>query len=190
MLHISTDYVFDGRKPTPYHEEDLPSPLCVYSESKYLGEKAVLENNPLSTIVRTSWLYSPWGHNFVKSIIRLGNEKDSLAMIYDQTGTPTFAPDLADAILMMISSNDKNDINGIWHYSNLGVASWYDFAWAVLKHLNISCDIKPIESHEYPLPAKRPFYSVMSKRKIQDAFSLKIPHWRESLEKMLAEYKF
>jgi dTDP-4-dehydrorhamnose reductase len=184
MIHISTDYVFDGKGPRPYTEDDRVAPQSVYGKTKLEGELLCLQNNPASIVIRTSWLYSAFGNNFVKTMLRLGNERPELGVIVDQIGTPTNAADLARAILTIISSverGDKTFQTGIYHYSNEGVASWYDFTKAIFEITGINCHVRPIASEEYPSPVQRPPYSVMNKSKIKLIFDLQIPHWRDSL---------
>lgn len=184
MIHISTDYVFNGRGPRPYKEEDHVDPKSVYGSTKLEGEVLCMKNNPESIIIRTSWLYSAFGNNFVKTMVRLGGEKTELGVIADQIGSPTNAADLAHAILTIISSVisvEKPFVPGIYHYSNEGVASWYDFTKAIFDIAKINCLVKPIASEDYPSPVKRPAYSVMNKSKIKLIFGLQIPHWRDSL---------
>jgi len=184
MIHISTDYVFNGNGPRPYTEENQVDPQSVYGSTKLEGEILCLRKNPESIIIRTSWLYSAFGNNFVKTMLRLGNEKSEIGVIADQIGSPTNAADLAKAILMIISSVEnaqKPFVPGIYHYSNEGVASWYDFTKAIFDITHITCFVKPIASEDYPSPVKRPAYSVMNKSKIKTIFGLQIPHWRDSL---------
>jgi len=184
MIHISTDYVFDGKGPRPYKEDDPVAPQSAYGKTKLEGELLCLKNNPESVVIRTSWLYSAFGNNFVKTMLRLGNDRPELGVIVDQIGTPTNAADLARAILTIISSveiGDKTFQTGIYHYSNEGVASWYDFTKAIFDISGINCRVKPIASEEYPSPVQRPPYSVMNKSKIKLIFGLQIPHWRDSL---------
>jgi dTDP-4-dehydrorhamnose reductase len=190
MIHISTDYVFDGTKNIPYSENDITNPLSVYGKTKLNGEQNVIKKNPDAVIIRTSWLYSEYGNNFAKTIIRLGNEKEFLKVVFDQTGTPTYAGDLAKAILIIVEKYFKENfwMPGIYHFSNQGVCSWYDFAVKILKHLNINKDIFPVLSEEFPSAATRPKYSVFNKAKITKAYDIKIPHWEESCEKMLNNY--
>ncbi len=190
VIHVSTDYVFDGTNHKPYNEEDSTSPQSVYGQTKLEGEQYLLENNPNSIILRTSWLYSPHGNNFVKTMVRLGNERDELNVIFDQIGSPTYAGDLADAILQVIDCDIQQTITfqpGIYHYSNEGVASWYDFTLAIHQLIGVSCKINPIESKDYPTPAPRPHYSVLNKAKIKQAYSLDIPYWKDSLVTCLEE---
>lgn len=184
MVHISTDYVFDGKASQPYTEDAPVNPQSAYGRTKLEGEQLCLQNNPQSMIIRTSWLYSAFGNNFVKTMIRLGNERDELRIVADQIGCPTNAADLANAILTIISSlvkRQKNFEPGIYHYSNEGVASWYDFTQAIIEMAGISCKVTPISTDEYPLPAPRPAYSVMDKSKIKRIFGIEIPHWKVSL---------
>lgn len=188
LIHVSTDYVFDGKNNRPYSEEDLPNPQGVYGSTKLEGEKLVMKQLPESVIIRTSWLYSSYGHNFVKTMIRLGSEKDSLNVVYDQTGTPTYAGDLALTILKVISQSAKNPDywkSGIYHYSNLGVCSWYDFAVEIHKMAGISCRVTPVLSAVFQTVAKRPSYSVLDKSKIQTVYGIEIPYWRDSLMKCI-----
>jgi len=189
VIHVSTDYVFDGTAHMPYIETDSTSPQSVYGKSKLVGEERLLSNNPQSIVLRTSWLYSEYGANFVKTMIRLGKERDELGVIYDQVGTPTYAGDLAETILHIIKTDIDSSIPfvaGIYHYSNEGVASWYDFTLAIHREKSISCIIKPIESKEYPTPAPRPKYSVLNKGKIKKQYSVEIPYWLDSLKKCLS----
>ncbi|UZS00196.1 dTDP-4-dehydrorhamnose reductase [Chondrinema litorale] len=186
FIHISTDFVFEGTNNIPYTENTNPKPVSVYGESKREGEVKALEYNPATVVIRTSWLYSVHGNNFVKTMIRLGKERDSLGIVFDQTGCPTYAGDLAAAILKIIENLDENKDNkslfGLYHFSNKGVCSWFDFAYTIFKLNNINIQVKPITTEEYPLPAKRPAYSVMNTKKIQDTFGIEIPYWTDSLE--------
>jgi dTDP-4-dehydrorhamnose reductase len=180
MLHVSTDYVFDGKSYIPYTEEMPMSPATVYGQSKAEGEQllaSVLQN---AVIVRTSWLYSSFGNNFVKTMLRLGRERVSLQVVFDQVGTPTYAADLADALLQIISAGKL--IPGIYHYSNEGVCSWYDFALAIFKSAKIECDVLPINSKDYPTKTPRPHYSVLNKQKVKSTYNLRIAHWEDSLK--------
>ncbi len=186
LIHISTDYVFSGKGYIPWKEDDITQPESVYGSSKLLGELLVLKNcKPI--IIRTSWLYSTFGNNFVKSMIRLGKEKEKLGVVFDQVGSPTYAADLAQTVLDIISFSEKNKSwkSGIYHYSNEGVASWYDFASEIMELAGLDCKAMPIETADYPLPAPRPMYSVMNKQKIKTAFHLEIPYWKDSLKKMI-----
>ena len=179
FIHTSTDFIFDGTIAQPALESDAPNPLCVYGASKLEGEKQVLNHNPDALIIRTSWVYSSFGANFVKTILRLCRERESLNIIYDQIGTPTYARDLAAVILKLISGEEWKP--GIYNYSNEGVASWYDFALAIRDIAGLKTKINPIETSQYPTPAARPKYSVLSKKKIKETFGLEIPYWRDSL---------
>ena len=188
LVHISTDFVFDGQTWRPLDERDRPNPVSVYGRTKLEGEQLALQKNPKTIIIRTSWLYSTFGNNFVKTMLRLGSERDSLGVIVDQVGTPTYAADLAAAILHIInelSANFDHEKTGIFHYSNEGVASWYDFAKAIFDLESIAIDLKPIGTDDYPTPARRPHYSVMDKSKIKQTFDIAIPYWRDSLKKCL-----
>lgn len=185
LIHISTDYVFDGSNFKPYVENDPTNPQSVYGESKRASEEAMLTINPAnSLIIRTSWVYSSFGSNFVKTMLRLGRERDELGVIFDQVGTPTYAGDLAAAILEIIPQV-VNDTVEIYHYSNEGVCSWYDFAKAIFELSGVECEVKPIETTAYPTPATRPHYSLLNKTKIKQTFALSIPYWRESLKSCL-----
>ena len=184
IIHISTDYVFNGRGPRPYKEDDRVDPRSVYGSTKLEGEVLCQQNNPESMIIRTSWLYSAFGNNFVKTMVRLGGEKTEIGVIADQIGSPTNAADFAHAILTIISSvisGEKTFVPGIYHYSNEGVASWYDFTKAIFDIAKIDCLVNPIATEDYPSPVQRPAYSVMNKSKIKLNFGLQIPHWRDSL---------
>ena len=187
LIHISTDYVFDGHAYRPLDESAEPNPLSVYGRSKLGGEKAVLSMLPDAYIVRTSWLYSSFGKNFVKTILRLAAERESLNVVADQVGSPTYARDLGQAITEMVVAiaSGRVDAPGIYHYANEGVASWYDVASAIVRHKGFSCKINPIRTEEYPMKAQRPHYSVLDKRKISATFSLVIPNWYESLVECL-----
>ncbi len=185
LLHISTDFVFNGTHNVPYKESDFTQPLGAYGETKLEGEEAAVQNHHKSIIVRTSWLYSTTGQNFVKTMLRLGKERDGLRVVYDQVGCPTFAEDLAVTLLQMLQQPDKLQGCEIYHFSNKGVASWYDFAVAIMQLAKIKCQIDPIESKDYPTPAERPNYSVLDTQKIRQKFGVEIPYWRDSLENCL-----
>lgn len=187
LIHISTDYVFDGISYQPYEENIQTNPINFYGHSKRQGEEHVENSSIDSIVIRTSWLYSVFGNNFVKTMLSLGVSKDSLTVIYDQIGTPTNARDLAKITLDILFGNDRIDKNGkIYHYSNEGVASWYDFATEIMEIANLDCVIKPILTRDYPeTPAKRPHFSVMSKEKIKSDFDVTIPHWKESLKECI-----
>ena len=184
LIHISTDYVFDGNKNTPYLETDPTAPLGVYGHTKLDGEKAVTDSGCDYLIIRTSWLYSSFGNNFVKTIRRLTAEKDSLKVVFDQVGTPTYAADLASAILEIIETGKYKSNSGIYHFSNEGVCSWYDFAIEIRNLSGNLCDIQPCHSDEFPSKVKRPNFSVLDKTKIKETFGLKIPYWKVSLREM------
>lgn len=187
FIHISTDYVFDGQSNVPYNEHSATDPLGAYGKSKLMGEKAALSHYN-SMIIRTSWLYSSFGTNFVKTILRKAKEKDTLKVVFDQTGTPTYAADLAGAITEIISSVIRNQSafnTGIYHYSNEGVCSWYDLAAEVVSEAGIDCRILPVLSSEYQTAAKRPVYSVMNKTRIKENYNIIIPHWRTSLKRCM-----
>ncbi|MEA2048182.1 MAG: dTDP-4-dehydrorhamnose reductase [Campylobacterota bacterium] len=185
LIHVSTDYVFDGKNFRPYIESDTTNPQSVYGATKLAGEEAIKMINPQETIIiRTSWVYSTFGNNFVKTMLRLGKERESLGVIFDQVGTPTYARDLAQAILDILPKI-KNDTVEIYHYSNEGVLSWYDFAKEIMKMAKLPCKINPIETKSYPTPAKRPHYSLLNKGKIKETFGLEIPYWKDGLDDCL-----
>lgn len=192
LIHISTDYVFDGKYFKPYCEEFQTNPNSVYGKTKLDGEKEMININPSnSIIIRTSWVYSSFGSNFVKTMLRLGKEKESLGVIYDQIGTPTYAYDLAQVILDIIPQLNNSKVE-VYHYSSEGAISWYDFSKEIMKMAKLSCKINPIETFEYPTPAKRPHYSLLNKAKIKKAFNLEVPYWKDSLSlclKKLGEKK-
>lgn len=181
VVHVSTDYVFDGTNYLPYTEDMPVCPATVYGKSKLEGEQALLENCKESVILRTAWLYSSFGNNFVKTMMKLGTERDSLGVIFDQVGTPTYAADLADAILQLLSN--ETFVPGIYHFSDEGVCSWYDFTKTIHRMANITCDVKPIETKDYPARTPRPHFSVLNKGKIKSTYGISIPHWEVSLEK-------
>ena len=183
MIQISTDYVFDGTKHTPYVETDTPCPDSVYGSTKLAGEFGVQKFCRRSMIIRTAWLYSTFGNNFVKTMLRLGKEKTELGVIFDQIGTPTYARDLAKAIMAAIAQGIKP---GVYHFSNEGVISWYDFTKAIHRIAGItSCYVRPLHTAEYPTPAKRPAYSVLDKTKIKETYNIEIPYWEESLKECI-----
>lgn len=186
LVHISTDYVFSGEGFRPYTENISCDPRSTYGMSKLKGELAVIDSGCRYFIIRTSWLYSAFGNNFIKTVRKYGRERGHLNMIYDQIGTPTHAADLARTILAIIPQCDDRK-SDIYHYSNEGVCSWYDFALEILDQSGINCTVAPINTFEYPLPAARPFYSVLNKSKIKHDFNIKIPHWKESLTRCLKE---
>jgi dTDP-4-dehydrorhamnose reductase len=189
LIHISTDYVFDGTNHTPYTEQDKTAPASAYGASKLEGEQTVLQHARKWMIIRTSWLYSAYGHNFVKTIKRLTAERDELKVVDDQVGTPTFAGDLARALLMSIAKlhRDQGDFGEVFNYSNEGVASWYDFAKAIAEESANDCKVLPIPTKDFPTLANRPAYSILSKVKIKETFGLEIPHWRDSLRGVIKQ---
>ena len=184
LIHISTDYVFRGNVPVPCTEDTPASPSGVYGSTKYAGERAVLRSGCRSLIFRTAWLYSPYGRNFVKTMLRLFSERDRIKVVSDQVGTPTYARDLAALITDIIDSG-RLDRTGIYHYSNEGAISWYDFAKAVGELSGASCDIQPCATGDYPSKAPRPAYSVLDKSKVRKTFGITVPYWRDSLKDCL-----
>ena len=188
LIQLSSDYVYHNQCNRPLVESDPVSPQSVYAATKLDGDLIAQEVQAKSLIIRTSWVYSSYGHNFVKTMIRLGKERDALGIVFDQIGTPTYARDLAQAILQIIEQLEQSDAaipGGIFHFSNEGVCSWYDFALAIFDLENIVCQVSPIETTDYPTPAKRPPFSVLNKKKIKTAFDLQIPHWRAALKNCL-----
>lgn len=181
LIHISTDYVFQGDRNTPCQEDWATNPLGVYGKTKLAGEKAIEATGCNHIIIRTAWLYSQWGKNFVKTMQSLTASHDTLKVVFDQVGTPTFAGDLADVIDHIINSG-QTEKTGIYHFSNEGVCSWYDFAKLICKLSGNTCDINPCYSKEFPSPVKRPHFSVLDKKKIRDTFGIKVPYWTDSLE--------
>ena len=180
LIHISTDYVFDGNSFLPYQESDEVNPIGVYGNTKRTGELAVINSNIDGIVIRTSWLYSAYGNNFVKTMLRLGNDRDELGIIFDQVGTPTNASDLAKTCLDVLVYNKQTNINSkgnLYHFSNEGVASWYDFAIAIMTLGKVDCNLKPIETKDYPTLAKRPHFSLLNKSKIKKDFEIEIPYW-------------
>ena len=183
FIHVSSDYVYDGTSNVPYNENTAENPLSAYGRSKLAGEKYALLHQG-SMIIRTSWLYSSFGTNFVKTMLRLGAEKEFLKVVFDQTGTPTYAADLAETIMTIVSGVIRNQIamnSGIYNYSNEGVCTWFDFAIEIMKEAGLNCKVCPVLSKDYQQVALRPTYSVMDKSKIKDTYGLTIPHWRDSL---------
>lgn len=184
MIQVSTDYVFDGTAHVPYTEEAPTCPDSVYGSTKLAGEQNVLDHCERAMVIRTAWLYSIYGNNFVKTMIRLGKERETLGVIFDQIGTPTYANDLARAIYAAI---DKGVVRGVYHFSDEGVCSWYDFTVAIHRLAGItSCKVRPLHTAEYPSKAPRPHYSVLDKTKIKNTFDIEIPHWEESLKRCVA----
>jgi len=185
FIHISTDYVFNGKNYKPYTERDDTSPESIYGKSKLAGEKSIIDYKK-AIIIRTSWLYSVYGNNFVKTIIKISTENDSINVVFDQIGSPTNAADLAKAVLDIVVKLDNIDnYSGIYHYSDEGACSWYDFAIEIIKLKNISCNVVPVTSKEFVRPAKRPFYSVLDKSKIKNTFNVDVPHWASSLKTVI-----
>jgi dTDP-4-dehydrorhamnose reductase len=202
FIHISTDYVFDGTAFVPYKEDAVVNPQSVYGASKLEGEKQVMRFNPASIIIRTSWVYSEFGKNFVKTMLKLMSEKEEINVVNDQVGSPTYAADLSETILQIITklpahlprlaSNDDSQLltqSGIYHYSNEGIISWYDFALAIKELSGSQCRVNPIATSQYPTPAKRPAYSVLDKTKIQQVLGIKLKNWRDSLDSCLRKIK-
>ena len=183
IIHISTDYVFDGTNNIPYTEQDKPNPVTIYGKSKIEGEQYVCESCKQHIIIRTAWVYSSYGKNFVKTMIKLGKEKSSLGVIFDQIGSPTYARDLAKAIITIVNQGIKP---GIYNFSNEGVISWYDFTKHIHQLANItSCKVVPIHTADYPTLAQRPHFSVLDKTKIKNTYNIEIPYWRDSLEECI-----
>lgn len=188
LIHISTDYVFRGDQHLPYKEDDPTDPLGVYGRTKLAGERAIATAGCRALIFRTSWLYSGFGNNFVKNMLRLTSEKDRLNVIFDQIGTPTYAADLAKTIYDIVETNQYLANEGMYHFSNEGVCSWYDFAQAIAEISgHTQCDIRPCHSDEFPSKVKRPAFSVLDKTKIKQTFDIQIPHWRNSLQQCIAK---
>lgn len=186
LVHISTDYVFDGTSHTPYKTTDAANPTSVYGKTKLAGERAILQNNDNAIIIRTAWLYSLYGNNFVKTMLRLGAQRETINVVCDQIGTPTYADDLADTIVKILPQINR-DTAGIYHYTNLGVCSWYDFATAIMELGGRKCHVNAIPTSEYPTAATRPFYSVLDKAKIVKTFDITIPHWHDALRRCLPQ---
>ena len=192
LIHISTDYVFDGNSFSPYQELDEVNPIGVYGKTKRNGELAVINADIDGIVIRTSWLYSAYGNNFVKTMLRLGNDRDELGVIFDQFGTPTNASDLAKTCIDILSFKKQSKMNSkgkIYHFSNEGVTSWYDFAIAIMALGKADCHVKPIETKDYTTLAKRPHFSVLNKSKIKKDFEIEIPFWRDSLEDCIKKIK-
>ncbi len=189
VIHISTDYVFDGCSCRPYQEADPTCPVSVYGRSKQAGEEALLAACSSSVIVRTAWLYSEYGNNFVKTMLRLTAERENLNVVFDQVGSPTYAGDLAEALLCIAEQEGDSFVPGIYHYSNEGVCSWYDFTIKIAQLAGNVCQINPIEGKDYPTPAVRPHYSVLNKTKIKTTYGITVPHWEESLVQVIRANK-
>ena len=186
IIHISTDYVFDGIHHIPYVEDDMTNPVSVYGKTKLEGEQAVMADADTAVIIRTAWVYCAHGNNFVKTMLRLGKERQSLNVVYDQIGSPTFAGDLAAAIVAILPQI-RSGQKVVYHYTNEGVCSWYDFAVAIMEIAGLSCEVNPIGCDGYPTKAKRPYYSVLNKAKIRRDFNVNIRHWREALADVLKQ---
>lgn len=186
LIHISTDYVFDGSADLPYKETDSTNPVSVYGQSKLKGEELAMQHCPSMIIIRTAWVYSSFKNNFVKTMLRLMKEKNSINVVSDQVGCPTYAADLALAIMQIINSGKRLGYAGIYNYSNAGVTNWYEFAVAIKKLTGSDCIVNAITTHQYPTAAKRPAYSVLDTGKIREVFGISIPAWEDSLEKCLA----
>lgn len=189
LIHISTDYIFDGSSPVPYTEDDIPSPASAYGRSKLAGEKAAMQW-PMTMTIRTSWLYSAYGNNFVKTILRKAGSAESINVVFDQAGSPTYAADLAAAILEVISGVIQNRhlfVPGLFNYSNEGVCSWFDLATEIMAEAGSSCAVVPVRSSAYPSKVNRPAYSVLDKSRIREHYNLDIPHWRTSLNNCISK---
>ena len=184
LLHVSTDYVFDGKGCRPYIESDPVAPQNQYGLSKLKGEQAMQVSGCNGAIVRTSWVYSEFGNNFVKTMLRLGRERDSLNVIFDQVGSPTYATDLGRALVALLKAESQPGVE-LYHYSNEGVCSWYDFAKAIFELSGVNCAVNPIETKDYPTPARRPHYSLINKAKIKQTLGMQVPYWREALKRCL-----
>lgn len=187
VIHISTDYIFSGAESTPYLECDAAAPRTAYGRTKWKGEQLLLAANPEAVIIRTAWLYSPYGNNFVKTMLRFGAEREELRVVYDQIGTPTYAEDLAKAIYAVIEAPEWNA--GVYHFTDEGVCSWFDFTVEIMKQAGLKCRVTPIRSSEYAYKTPRPAYSVLDKAKIKKTFGLEIPYWTESLAKCIEKLK-
>ena len=184
LIHVSTDYVFDGNHCTPYREDEEPGPTGVYGMTKLAGERAIEASGCRHIILRTAWLYSRWGKNFLKTMLRLTAERDTLGVVFDQVGTPTYAGDLADAVGWIIDGG-MYDRQGIYHFTDEGVCSWYDFAVAIARAAGHDCDIRPLHSDEYPAKVRRPSYSVLDKSKFRSTFGFRPPYWADSMIKCI-----
>jgi dTDP-4-dehydrorhamnose reductase len=188
LIHISTDYVFDGKATKPYKEEDKTNPVNYYGYTKLKGEELALQNNPNTIIIRTSWVYCKYGNNFVKTMLRLMTERKEINVVNDQVGSPTYARDLAEAIIQIVNRESSNvKASHIFHFSNEGIISWYDFAVAIKEIKQLDCIVNPIPTTSYPTPAKRPSYSVFDKTKIVNTFNIQLKSWKGSLKECLAQ---
>ena len=183
IVHMSTDYVFNGKSYLPYKETDMPEPASAYGRTKLEGEQLLSEACPDAVIIRTAWLYSEFGNNFVKTMLRLGKERDSLNVVYDQIGSPTFAGDLAQTTMTIVNADKW--VGGIYHFTNEGICSWYDFTCAIHQLAGIQCDVRPIRSEQYPTPTERPHYSVLDKEKIKATYGVSVPHWYDALQRCI-----
>lgn len=184
LVHVSTDYVFDGQGYRPYLETDATAPQNQYGLTKLKGEQAMQASGCHGAIVRTSWVYSEFGNNFVKNMLKLGQERDGLNVIFDQIGSPTYATDLARALVLLLKSPHQQGVE-LYHYSNEGACSWYDFAKAIFELSGVNCAVNPIETKDYPTPASRPHYSLMNKAKIKQTLGMEVPYWREALKQCM-----
>lgn len=187
LIHVSTDYVFNGKGETPYTEKDNPCPVSVYGKTKLAGEEAIKKSGCLYIILRTAWLYSTFGNNFVKTILRLAGERPEISVVSDQVGSPTYAEDLAQAIVTIMGNDDRGMYEGIYHYSDEGICSWYDFAAEIVRLSGLPCRVKPVTTAEYPTKTQRPAYSVLDKAKIRKTFGVSVPGWQESLAACMKE---
>lgn len=188
LIHISTDYVFDGNHDVPYTEKDPVNPQTVYGQTKLEGEQAIKSSGCMYLIIRTAWLYSGFGNNFVKTMLRLADERKEINVVNDQWGTPTYAGDLADAIIRILERNELPELEGIYHYTNEGVCNWYDFAKEIIELSGKDCIVRPISTEQYPTKAKRPAYSVLDKTKIKKVFDLEIPDWKDALKRFFETF--
>lgn len=187
LIHISTDYVFDGTGIVPYTEKDKPCPVSVYGRTKLAGEQAILKSGCFHIIIRTAWLYSTFGNNFVKTMIRLAGERPEITVVSDQVGTPTYAGDLARAIVNIMRNEERIEHEGVYHFSNEGICSWYDFAKEIIRLSGKECKVIPVTTAEYPTKTKRPAYSVLDKAKIKHILGIEVPEWKEALGRMMEE---
>ena len=189
LIHVSTDYVFNGMGEKPYTEKDRPEPVSVYGKTKLAGEEAIKKSGCLYIIIRTAWLYSAFGNNFVKTILRLAGERSEISVVSDQVGSPTYAEDLARAIVTIMENDDRGMCEGVYHFSDEGVCSWYDFASEIVRISGLPCRVKPVTTAEYPTRTQRPAYSVLDKSKIRNTFKVSVPDWKESLAACMKELK-
>ena len=187
LIHVSTDYVFDGTGEKPYSEKNSPCPVSVYGKTKLAGEEAIKKSRCLYIIIRTAWLYSTFGNNFVKTILRLAGERSEINVVSDQVGSPTYAEDLARAIVTIMENDDRGMFEGIYNFSDEGVCSWYDFASEIVRISGLPCRVKPVTTAEYPTKTQRPAYSVLDKTKIKNTFGVAVPRWQDSLAACMKE---